>query len=95
MTKRELLQELQKLLIKKDMTRIDGGNGTIGVNDNKATIQNAIDCLKASDEQMNGYLIVFKLKYPNSYNIIINNGDWLTHYHNRLYVYNTAKSILN
>lgn len=94
MTKRELLQQMSELLEAKGMTRIDGGNGTINANDNKAAIQNAINCLSATDEEMRDYLIVFKLKYPNSYNTIINNGNWLTHFFNRLYVYNTARMIL-
>ena len=94
MTKAQLLKKLDDLLTVKGMTRIDGGNGKIDAHDTKDTIQNAIDCLEASNEQMADYLTVLKLKYPNTYNTIINNGDWLTHCHNRLYVYNTAKMIL-
>lgn len=94
MTKKQLIDRLAVLLIEKGMHSIDGGNGAIGWNDNKASIQNAINCLEKSDADMLDLLTVFKLKYPNSYNTIINNGNWLTHKHNRLYVYNVARSIL-
>lgn len=94
MTKRELLTRMNELLAQKGMTRIDGGNGAIGMNENKSTIQNAINCLEASDDTMRDYLTVIKLKYPGIYNMIANNGDFLTHYHNRLYVYNTARMTL-
>lgn len=95
MTKRELLQELQAALTEKGMLSIDGGNGAIGANDNKAAIQNAIDCLQTPDETMNEYLTVVKLAYPNIHRTITENGrNWLTHRHNRLWVYNNARMII-
>ena len=94
MTKKELMGRLEELLAEKGMTSIDGGNGSIGWAENKSSIQNAINCLEASDETMQDYLTVFKLKYPNSYKAVINSGDWLTHRFNRLYVYNTARMVL-
>lgn len=94
MIKRELLNKLQCLLDKKGMHKIETFSGKINESCNKSTIKNAIKCLEATDEEMNDYLTVFKLKYPNSYNTIINNGDWLTHSHNRYYVYCVAKTIL-
>lgn len=94
MTKRELLARMNELLAQKGMTRIDGGNGAIGMNETKGMIQNAINCLETSDDIMRDYLTVIKLKYPGTYNVIANNGDFLTHYHNRLYVYNTARMAL-
>lgn len=96
MTKRELIQELQAALSAKGMfDGIDSGNGTITANDNKATIQNAIDCLQTSDETMNDYLTVVKLAYPNIYRTITENGrDWLHHKHNRMWVYNNARMII-
>lgn len=94
MTKRELLNKLQCLLDKKRMRKIETFSGEINENCNKSTIEGAIKCLEATDEEMNDCLTVFKLKYPNSYNTIINNGDWLTHSHNRYYVYCVAKTIL-
>lgn len=91
MKKHEMLDHMETLLKSKGMSRIDGGNGKIGINDTKASIQNAIDCLETSDEQMRDYLTIIKVKYPNTYRTITSGGDWLTHYHNRLYVYNTAR----
>ena len=66
----------------------------INTNENtkKELIQSAIDCLKATNEQMNEYLTVFKLKYPNTYKNL--SEHWLTHSFQRYYVYSTAKSII-
>ena len=63
-------------------------------NSNKSTIENAINCLECDDSTLDDYLTVFKLAYPNSYKKIVNNGNWKKHSFNRLYVYNTARSIL-
>lgn len=95
MTKKDLINRLEELLTQKGMRKIElPGGGKIDWNCKKSTIENAISCLEATDEEMNDYLTVFKLKYPNSYNVVVNNGDWLTHSHNRYYVYNSAKMIL-
>ena len=94
MTKKDLMKKLEKLLAEKKMCKIETFSGKIGWNDNKAIIEDAIKCLETTDEEMNDYLTVFKLKYPNSYNTIVNNGNWLVHPHNRYYVYCTAKQIL-
>ena len=94
MTKRELLEKLETLLKEKGMCKIETFSGTIGQNNNKATIEDAIKCLEATDEEMNDYLTVFKLKYPNSYTAVMKAGNWLTHSHNRYYVYCTARQIL-
>lgn len=95
MTKRELLKKLQELLDSKGMPKIELMlGGRIGENCKKSTIEDAIKCLEATDEEMNDYLTVFKLKYPNSYNTIVKNGNWLTHSHNRYYVWTNARMIL-
>ena len=95
MTKRELLNQLQAALTEKGMFAIDGWNGAITANDNKATIQNAIDCLMATDEEMRDYLTVIKLRYPNIYRTITENGrDWMHHRYNRMWVYNNARMII-
>lgn len=95
MTKRDLLLQLQIELDKKGMFAIDGGNGSIGANDNKRTIQNAIDCLQTPDEKMIEYLTVIKLAYPNIHRTITENGrNWLIHRHNRLWIYNNARMII-
>ena len=65
----------------------------IGANCTKAELQNALDCLRATDEQMADYLIVVKLAYPNMYRTITQ-SDYLRHSHNRLFVYNTARLVL-
>lgn len=90
MTKLQMIKKLNELLEIKHISHLDG----ITTNSNKNSIQNAIDCLECTDDQMNDYLTVIKLKYPNTYNTISNNGDYLTHTFNRLYVYNTAIRIL-
>lgn len=90
MTKKDLMDRLEELLEEKGMRKADGVNW----NSTKASIQSAVKCLELSDEQLDEYMTVFKLKYPNSYNVIINNGNWKTHYHNRFYVYSSAKAIL-
>ena len=90
MTKNELMKEYERLTREKGV-RLDG----INYNCNKSTIENAINCLRCSDDMLNDYLTVIKLKYPNTYNTIKNNGDFKTHSFNRLYVYNTARMALN
>ncbi len=89
MTKRDLLLELKKLLDEKRMYSLDG----LGGNSNKSELQNAIDCLRCTDEQMAEYLIVVKLKYPNLHRTITR-SDYLHHSHNRLFVYRTARQAL-
>ena len=91
MKKRDLIERLEKLLEEKGMYRIDGVNP----NSNKASIQAAIKCLELTDEELDEYMTVFKLKFPGSYNAIISKGNWKIHPHNRIYVYQTAKMILN
>ena len=91
MTKNELLNEYRTLCNKKGLfSELDGING----NSRKDDIENAIDCLKCSDEKLDEYLTIIKLKFPNTYNTIVNNGNYKTHRFNRLYVYNTARMIL-
>lgn len=94
MTKRDLLKKMESLLEEKGMSKIDDLNGKINENCNKSVIESAIKCLEATDEEMNDYLTVIKLKYPNIYKTIVNNGNWLTHSYNRYYVYFTARMAL-
>ena len=89
MTKRELMQELTAGLEAKQINRLDG----INENCNKDTIQNAINCLRCSDETMADYLTVIKLKYPNIYRTVTQ-SNYLKHTHNRLFVYNTARQVI-
>lgn len=92
MTKRELLQQYDNALKCAGMTRLDG----IGPNSRKQDIQNAITCLETSPETMNDYLTVIKLAYPAIYKTITEGGrDWLHHYHNRYFVFNSARMITN
>ena len=90
MSKREMLIKINELLKEKNIYSLDG----INANSNKSTLQNAIDCLECGDETLNDYLTVLKLKYPNTAKRISENGDFKRHSFNRLYVYNTARSIL-
>jgi hypothetical protein len=89
MTKKDLMKEFNELQEEKKC-RIEG----IYWNSNKSSIQNAINCLKCSDEMLEKYLIVVSLKYENIGKTIKNNGDFKHHPHNRLYVFNTARTIL-
>ena len=89
MTKSEMLKQLNTLEVEKGV-KIDG----VGQNSNKATIQNAINCLLCPDDLLEKYLIVLSLKYPNTGAKIAGNGDFKTHRFNRLYVFNAARSIL-
>lgn len=89
-TKRELLQELQELLDGMNMDHLDG----INANSTKDTLQSAINCLRCSDEQMAEYLVIIKLKYPNTYKTITA-SNYLRHRFNRLYVYDTARLVLS
>ena len=89
MTKRELMQELTAELEAKQMYRLDG----INANCSKVEIQNAIDCLRCSDETMADYLTIVKLKYPNIYRAVTQ-SEYLKHTYNRLFVYNTARQII-
>lgn len=73
------------------MHRLDG----IGTNSNKATLENAIECLEATDELLDDYFTIFKVKYPNSAIAILQAGNWKKHNFNRLYVWNSVKIILN
>lgn len=90
MTAREMYKEYQRLLDEKGMFKLDG----IHSGSTKSQLQNGIDCLNCTDEMLDDCLIVIKLAYPATYNTIKNNGNFKTHPFNRLYVYNTAKSIL-
>jgi hypothetical protein len=89
MTKKDLMKEFKELQEEK-RCRIEG----IYWNSNKSSIQNAINCLKCSDEMLEKYLVVVSLKYENIGETIKNNGDFKHHPHNRLYVFNTARAIL-
>ena len=89
MTKQELLQSIRAELDAKHMHSLDG----IGANSNRSELQGALDCLRATDDQMADYLTVIKLVYPNMYRTITQ-SDYLRHSHNRLFVYNTARLVL-
>jgi hypothetical protein len=89
MTKQELLRAIRAELDTRHMYSMDG----IGANCTKSELQNALDCLRATDEQMADYLTVVKLAYPNIHRTIMQ-SDYLRHSHNRLYVYNTARLAL-
>lgn len=92
MKKTEMLMELNVLLKEKGMLRIDGINS----NSNKEEIENAIECLKCSDEELEARLKKIKKLYPNIFNLITEGGEMNIerikyHSHNRLFVYNNGK----
>ena len=89
MTKKELMKKFDELQ-KEKRCHIEG----IYWNSRKAEIENAINCLEASEEYLNDCLTVVKIKYPNIYNAVVNNGDWKHHSFNRLYIYNIARLVL-
>jgi hypothetical protein len=86
MTKKDLLNKFNALLQEKGMSKIQLLYGSIGVNSTKNEIQSGINCLSASDEEMNKRLGQFKSMYPAIYKKIIET-DFLTHSFNRYYVY--------
>lgn len=90
MTLREMYQEYLRLLDKKEMSKIDG----VSANSNKRTIQNAIDCLNCTDEQMDEYLEVVKYEYPAIYETIKSCKNYKTNSFKRIWVYNNARMIL-
>ena len=90
MKKSERLHAISEKLDEKKIYSMDG----IDSNCNKGELQNALDCLMATDEQMADYLTVIKLKFPNTHRTITK-ADNLRHSHNRLYVYNTARIVLS
>ena len=90
MTLREMYQEYLRLLDKKEMSKIDGVNA----NSNKRTIQNAIDCLNCTDEQMDEYLEIVKTEYPAIYETIKSCKNYKTNSFKRIWVYNNARMIL-
>lgn len=90
MNLREMYQEYLRLLDKNEMSKIDGVNA----NSNKRTIQNAIDCLNCTDEQMDKYLEVIKTEYPEIYETIKSCKNYKTNSFKRIWVYNNARMIL-
>ena len=90
MALREMYQEYLRLLDKKEMSKIDGVNA----NSNKRTIQNAIDCLNCTDEQMDEYLEVVNTVYPAIYETIKSCKNYKTNSFKRIWVYNNARMIL-
>ena len=85
-----MYQEYLRLLDKKEMSKIDGVNA----NSNKRTIQNAIDCLNCTDEQMDEYLEVVKTEYPAIYETIKSCKNYKANSFKRIWVYNNARMIL-
>lgn len=94
MTKNELLNKMEILLNQRGMSKIETGLNRIDRNSNKATIQGAINCLETTDEEMNDYLTIVKLAYPNIYKKIAENPYWLSDGFQRYYVWSTAKMVL-
>ena len=86
MTKNELFNQFKDLQ-QSTKCYIEG----IYYNSTKAQIQNAIQCLKCTDTELDSYITKFSSIYPNMHNTIVNNGNWKLHSHNRLYVYNTVR----
>lgn len=90
MTKKELLQELERLLAEKGMYCISNINSK----SNKAELKNAIECLQCTDEELGLRLEKLKKVYPYIYNLITDDGkdkeSFKHHWFNRLYVYNNT-----
>lgn len=89
MRKGELMKELERLEAEKGV-HIEG----VYWSSDKYTIENAIECLKCPDELLDKYLTVVQLKYKYIGREIAENGDFKYHSHNRLLVFNMARTIL-
>ena len=87
------MNKLSELLEAKGMCKIETVSGTIGWKDNKATIEDAIKCLEATDEEMDDYLTVVRLFYPGIYSGIIKGEDHLTDSYYRYFVYGIATDV--
>ena len=95
MAKKDLMKRLEEPLEEKKMPKIElMMGGKVDRNCNKPTIEDAIKRLEDSDEETNGHLTVVKLKCPNIYKTVVNNGNWLVHSHNRYAIYTMAKTAL-
>ena len=90
MSSREMYQEYLRLLDEKGLSKLDG----IGAGSNKRTLQNGIDCLNCTDEQMDEYLEVVKTEYPAIYETIKSCKNYKTNAFKRIWVYNNARMIL-
>lgn len=96
MTKKELMKKFQELLDIKGMSKIDLMlGGKVDWNCKKSTIEDAIKCLEATDEEMNDYLTVVKLKYSNIYKKVTEDENWIIGSYYRYYVYSLAKMVLS
>ena len=90
MSAREMYQEYLRLLDEKGLSMLDG----INAGSNKRTLQNGIDCLNSTDEQMDEYLEVIKTEYPAIYETIKGCKNYKTNPFKRIWVYNNARMIL-
>lgn len=95
MTKKDLMKRFEELLEEKKMMKVELMlGGRIDWNCKKSTIEDAIKCLEATDEEMNDYLTVVKLKYNNIYKKVVDDANWITGSYHRYYVYTLAKMAL-
>lgn len=95
MTKKDLMKRLEELLEEKKMQKIELMlGGKVDWNCKKSTIEDAIKCLEATDEEMNDYLTVVKLKYNNIYKKVVEDANWIIGSYYRYYVYTLAKMAL-
>lgn len=89
------MKRLEELLREKDMAKIELMlGGKVDWNCKKSTIEDAIKCLEATDDEMNDLLTVVKLKHNNIYKKVVESGDWLTNSYHRYFVWTDAKMIL-
>lgn len=86
MKKSDMITELCKSLGRHGFQNLEG----ISINSSKKDIQTAIDCLNATDEDMDRIGQQFETIYPNIFSKI--KHDFKTHTFNRLYVYQTVKT---
>ena len=84
MTKRELFKEYQALLDTRGLYKITDVNS----NSNKATLQNAIDCLKVDDEEITLMLKKLSAVLPATVRTILQVNYLASGWH-RLHIYNS------
>lgn len=89
MTKRDLWNKYMTAMVCRGMVKITG----INANSTKRDLQSGLECLRASDEDLDAALEFVREHQPNIVRVIEGNGNWKTHEFNRYYIWSTARML--